>query len=95
MDIGNLTASGLNIEEEISIVAGAIAGVHLKDTKPGIYRDILFGEGSVDFDACLQALKCSGYQGTMVAEMWSYDDPAFHSYLKQASAFLRKKLAQY
>lgn len=95
VDIGNLTASGLNIEEEISIAAGSIAGVHLKDTKPGIYRDILFGEGSVDFDACLRALKCSGYQGTMVAEMWSYDDPAFHSYLKQASAFLRKKLAQY
>lgn len=95
VDIGNLTASGLDVEEEISIAAGSIAGVHLKDTKPGIYRDILFGEGTVDFDACLQALKCSGYQGTMVAEMWSYDDPAFHSYLKQASAFLRKKLAQY
>lgn len=95
VDIGNLTASSLDVEEEISIAAGSIAGVHLKDTKPGIYRDILFGEGTVDFDACLQALKCSGYQGTMVAEMWSYDDPAFHSYLKQASAFLRKKLAQY
>ena len=95
VDIGNLTASGLNIEDEITIAAGSIAGVHLKDTRPGIYRDVLFGEGSVDFDACLRALKCSGYQGTMVAEMWSYDDPAFHSYLKQASAFLRKKLAQY
>lgn len=95
VDIGNLTASSLDVEEEISIAAGSIAGVHLKDTKPGIYRDILFGEGTVDFDVCLQALKCSGYQGTMVAEMWSYDDPAFHSYLKQASAFLRKKLAQY
>lgn len=95
VDIGNLTASSLDVEEEISIAAGSIAGVHLKDTRPGIYRDILFGDGTVDFDACLQALKCSGYQGTMVAEMWSYDDPAFHSYLKQASAFLRKKLAQY
>ena len=60
-----------------------------------MYRDILFGDGTVDFDACLQALKNVGYQGTMIAEMWSYDDPAFHSNLKKASAFLREKLAKY
>ena len=95
VDVGNLTASGLDVQAELSAAAGAIAGVHLKDTRPGVYRDILFGDGTVDFDACLQALKNVGYQGTMIAEMWSYDDPAFHSNLKKASAFLREKLAKY
>ncbi len=95
VDIGNLTAAGLDVTAEIAGAAGCIAGVHLKDTRPGVYRDILFGDGTVDFDICLQALKNAGYQGTMVAEMWSYDDPGFHSYLKQASGFLREKLARY
>ena len=95
VDVGNLTASGLNAAADVALAAGAIAGVHLKDTRPGVYRDILFGDGTVDFDICLQALKNAGYQGTMVAEMWSYDDPAFHGNLKKASAFLREKLARY
>ena len=95
VDVGNLTASGLDAAADVALGAGAIAGVHLKDTRPGVYRDILFGDGTVDFAVCLQALKNAGYQGTMVAEMWSYDDPAFHGNLKKASVFLREKLARY
>lgn len=95
VDIGNLTASGLDVNEEIESAADNIAGVHLKDTRPGVYRDVLFGDGTVDFDLCFAALKKVNYKGTMVAEMWSYDDPTFHSNLKKACAFLREKLTLY
>jgi L-ribulose-5-phosphate 3-epimerase len=92
VDVGNITASGLDPVRELFLGGRHIIGVHLKDTKPGIYRDIPFGEGTVDFDLCLKTLGGMGYNGFFVAEMWSYDNEEFHNYLSKASAFLLKKL---
>ena len=94
-DIGNLTASNVDVAWDLATAKHHIVGVHLKDTRPGIYRDVLFGEGTVNFHACLQALKNIGYSGFMTAEMWSYDKDAFHPYLKKANQFLREKLRDY
>ena len=94
-DVGNLSASKVDIDKDLRIANRHIVGVHLKDTKPGVYRDVLFGDGTVNFDACLGALKKIGYQGFLTAEMWSYDKAQFHSYLKEANQFLRNKLANY
>jgi predicted hexulose-6-phosphate isomerase len=91
-DVGNITASGLDPVRELHLGGRHIVGVHLKDTKPGIYRDIPFGEGTVDFDLCLEALNSIGYNGFFVAEMWCYDDEEFHNYLPGAGAFLLEKL---
>lgn len=88
-DIGNLTAIGLNPATELLNAGHFLAGMHLKDTRPGIFRDIPFGEGTVDFPLCFHALKQIGYQRTFVAEMWSYDQETFHPYLAKASRFLR------
>lgn len=93
-DIGNLTASGIDVQSDLRIGGKHIVGVHLKDTRPGVYRDVLFGDGTVDFDHCLNALKSIGYAGFFAAEMWSYDNVKFHSYLATASRFLRKKIAE-
>lgn len=92
VDIGNITASGLDPVREIYLGGRHIVGIHLKDTKPGIYRDIPFGGGTVDFDLCLKALAVSGYNGFFVAETWSYDNESFHQYLPQVSSFLLPKL---
>ena len=94
-DIGNLTASGISVAEDIKRAGKHIVGVHLKDSKPGVYRDVLFGQGIVDFDSCLHALEDIDYSGFFVAEMWSYDNEQFHSYLPTASSYLREKLAKY
>ena len=67
-------------------------GVHLKDTKPGIYRDIPYGEGIVDFDRCLNAFASMGYNGFFVAETWGYDKESFHDSLPAISAFLLEKI---
>ena len=94
-DIGNLTASGIDVKKDLEIGGKHIVGVHLKDTRPGVYRDILFGDGIVDFDSCLDALQNIDYAGVLTAEMWSYDSENFHSYLSLASKFLREKLANH
>ena len=92
VDVGNITASGLDPVRELTLGGRRIIGIHLKDTKPGIYRDIPFGEGIVDFDLCFKTLAAIGYNGFLVAEMWCYDKEEFHHYLPKASAFLLKKL---
>ena len=92
LDIGNVTASGLDPLKEIYTGRNHIVGVHLKDTKPGIYRDIAFGEGIVDFDLCLNTLASIGYNSFFVAETWCYDNESFHQYLPQICSFLLKKL---
>jgi len=92
VDVGNITASGLDPVKEIYLGGKHIVGIHLKDTTPGIYRDIPFGEGTVDFDLCLSALASMGYNSFFVAETWCYDKESFHTYLPKVSAFLLNKL---
>jgi L-ribulose-5-phosphate 3-epimerase len=91
-DIGNLTASGLDVAEELAYAKEYIVGVHLKDARPGVYRDVLCGDGTVDFDVCLKALRDIGYSGYLAAEMWGYDRDSFHAYLPEACRFFRSRL---
>ena len=92
LDIGNITASSLDPVKEIHAGGRHIVGVHLKDTTPGVYRDIPFGEGIVDFELCLGALATIGYNSFFVAETWSHDKEPFHDTLPQISAFLLEKI---
>lgn len=94
-DVGNLTALGYDMPDEILSCGEYIVGVHVKDTVPNVVRDILFGEGNVDFDAAFKALKGINYSGALIAEMWSYDKEEFHPNLKKASDFIRAKTANY
>lgn len=92
VDIGNLYASGIDILGDMSYARNHIVGIHLKDSKPDVYRDVLFGEGIVDFDYCFQVMNQIDYKGFLVAEMWSHDKEEFHPYLKEANLFIRNKM---
>ncbi len=94
-DIANITAGGKDPVCDLPMGGKHIVGIHLKDGKGDVIRDVPFGEGDVDFDACLRSLAQMQYGGFFTAEMWCYDDPAFHPYLKEANRFLRAKLACY
>ena len=54
--------------------------IHLKDTLkvsdtcPGKFRDLVIGEGQVDFLPIFKTLKAIDYQGPFVIEMWAQDD---------------------
>ena len=77
-DIGNLSAWDNDVQMELQAGMGHIVAVHVKDTKPGVFKNVPFGEGVVDFERCFETLKQSGYCGPYLIEMWSEtsDDPA-------------------
>lgn len=76
-DIGNMTAWGNDLEQELEIGINQIVAIHLKDTKnvtkefPGQFRDIPFGTGDVDFIGAFRILKKLCYTGPFLIEMWT------------------------
>ena len=68
-DLGNLSAWGANVPDELARGIEHIVAVHLKDTRapsgadPGKFKGVPFGEGCVDFVAAFAALKRLGYHG--------------------------------
>ena len=76
-DLGNLTAWGNDVARELTAGIHHIVGVHVKETKPvgpnfpGAFRDVPFGEGTVDFVCCFKTLHALGYAGPFLVEMWT------------------------
>ena len=70
-----------DVGREIESNIDNIVAVHLKDTKPvgetskGVFKRVPFGEGTVDFEACLRIFKRLGYQGSYTVEMWTDESP--------------------
>jgi len=94
-DIGNLTAAGLTTEEIHAEIRGAresIVAFHVKDTLPGVIRGVPYEEGTVDFDDFFSFLETEGFQGLLVAEMWSDQSPASMAYPGKVQRLLREKI---
>ncbi|OAT15007.1 L-ribulose-5-phosphate 3-epimerase [Buttiauxella noackiae ATCC 51607] len=70
-DIGNLSAWDNDVQMELEAGRGHIVAVHVKDTLPGVFKNVPFGKGVVEFERCFEALKRSGYRGPYLIEMWS------------------------
>jgi len=76
-DLGNLTAWGNDVGSELAAGIHHIVGIHVKETKPvgpdfpGAFRDVPFGEGSVDFAHCFATLHELHYAGPFLVEMWT------------------------
>ena len=76
-DLGNLTAWGNDVAGELALGIHDIVGVHVKESRPvgpgfaGAFRDVPFGEGSVDFVDCFKTLHGLGYAGPFLVEMWT------------------------
>ena len=76
-DIGNLSAWGNDVVEEITKGIHQISAIHLKDTKAvsgvfnGQFKEVPFGEGCVDFPAFFSLLKELDYCGPFLIEMWT------------------------
>lgn len=70
-DIGNLSAWDNDVQMELEAGRGHIVAVHVKDTRPGIFKNVPFGTGVVEFERCFETLKRSGYCGPYLIEMWS------------------------
>lgn len=93
-DLGNLYATGQDVENEFRLGMQDIVSIHLKDTLPGIVREIPFGSGNVDFVSFFRLMEREHYSGLYVAEMWTDETPKSVRAAKDAREFLADKLAQ-
>jgi len=80
-DFGNICAWEQDLVESLEIGKNQIHGVHLKDSKPGVFRDVPFGEGTVDFQAGLTKLHELNYGGLYSVETWCHDAPDYREKL--------------
>ena len=94
-DPGNISAMGHDPIFDIPVGMNHLANVELKDTKPGIVRDIFFGEGTVDFATCFKMLHENRYQGLFTAEMWWQEKVEMQPDIYKARAFLKNKMGDY
>ena len=76
-DIGNTTNGclplGLDPAEDLRSGGAAVAALHLKETKPGIYRELPYGTGHVDFERAVAAAWAIGVR-RYVTEFWYKPD---------------------
>lgn len=94
-DAGNITnaalAAGKNVVDDLRRGKGHLAALHLKESKPGVFREVPFGVGHVDF---AQITKCAWQLGVRryLAEFWYDGTDRWPQTLRETSAFLRKHL---
>ena len=73
-DLGNLSQWTDDPSSELIKGIDYIEAIHLKDTKPGIFKCVPFGEGTVDFGELFQTLRNLKYQKPFLIEMWANND---------------------
>lgn len=70
-DVGNLAANQLDVVAQLNLSVGQLVGVHLKDTRVGVYRRVPYGAGIVPFKKTAETLRQIGYSGPLTLEMWN------------------------
>ncbi len=79
-DVGNINGWNYDTCTELMLSAPHITQIHLKDTHKvkdgykGQFRDLVIGDGEVDFSAIFRTLKNIGCVVPMVIEMWAQDE---------------------
>lgn len=70
-DLGNLSQWTDNPSQELLKGYEHIVSIHLKDTKPGVFKCVPFGQGTVGFEPLFKTLTDKGYSGPFLVEMWA------------------------
>ncbi|MCG9664166.1 L-ribulose-5-phosphate 3-epimerase [Vibrio mediterranei] len=79
-DVGNISGWNYDVSTELALSMPHIVQIHLKDTYKvtndyqGQFRDLVIGDGEVDFEAIFETLKRTDCVVPMVIEMWAQDD---------------------
>ncbi len=96
-DIGNLTNAAHGNQElvrfDLSKGKGHIVAAHLKETKPGIFRNLMFGQGHTNYRSCLDELVAQ-HVYLFVGEFWYNDQKQWKNNIKKAYAFLSKEIEE-
>lgn len=96
-DLGNLTQWTSTPALELEKGFNHIVAVHLKDTKPGIFKCVPFGEGTVNFPELLKKLSQLCYTGPFLVEMWADNEKDYTieksiNEIKNARLWLQKRM---
>lgn len=70
-DMGNLTQFSSDVESEFELGLVETVAIHVKETKPGVFKNVPFGEGTVQFTNIFRKLKELNYTGMFLIEMWA------------------------
>lgn len=98
-DFGNLSQWTDQPDAELESGINHIIGIHLKDTKPGVFKCVPFGEGTVDFVKLFKKIDELEFQGPFLVEMWADNtvDTTFDesvTYIKEAKEWLTDKAGE-
>jgi L-ribulose-5-phosphate 3-epimerase len=99
-DVGNLSAWGNDLSVELELGINEIVAIHLKDTVAvtpecgGVFKNVPFGTGCVDFSKVFSILDRLDYDGPFLIEMWydSLKNPVMD--VLTARKWLYKKMAE-
>lgn len=96
-DIGNITNAaktyGTDVLDDLKKGAGHVVAMHLKETAPGIFREIPFGTGHVDFKAAIKTAWEIGIR-KYVTEFWYTGNPEWKKDLQFANQMMSGILAE-
>jgi len=90
-DVGNISGWNHDVCTELALSQDHIVQVHLKDTLrvsstcKGQFRDLVIGEGQVDFHAIFSTLKETNYASPLVIEMWAQNDQWYEDIVEAKS----------
>lgn len=70
-DMGNLSNFSKDVLGELELGIAETVAIHVKETKPGVFKEVPFGEGEVRFTEIFRKLKELNYQGMFLVEMWA------------------------
>lgn len=91
-DIGNITNAaleyGVSPVDDLQRGEGHLAAVHLKETIPGVFREVPYGTGHVDFPSLMMAAFRLGAR-MYVGEFWYDGSENWRETLRQNNRFLR------
>jgi len=98
-DLGNLTQWAEDPAKELEDGIEHIVAIHVKDTKPEIFKGVPFGEGTVDFEKLFNKLNHLNYEGPFLIEMWAdnsqkYDFEKSVNEIKNAKKWVENKMVK-
>ena len=76
-DLGNLSQWTDDPSSELTKHIDNVVAIHLKDTKPGVFKCVPFGEGTVEFGELFATLRGLEYNRPFLIEMWADNDKEY------------------
>lgn len=96
-DCGNITnaavAAGKDVLDDLKTGIGHMSSMHLKETKPGVFRDMLYGQGHVDFESMIRDAWSYGIR-KYVTEFWYLGSENWKEDIKESNQKMRAVLDQ-